>query len=290
MESITLTAGSLHLEVLPSLGGAVTRFTAGDFPVFRPTPATPASVSDCASFPLIPFSNRIRNGRFRFSDAEVQIPVDKRDARFTNHGHTRHLPWQIVSVTPANLTLRFTHSAPEASWPFPFTAEQYFSLTPSRLTMRARIRNDHKSPAPGGIGFHPYFTRMPGSTLGFSAGCIWETDEVDIPIRSATPAGRFDFSTPKMLESHLINHAYGGWNGAAEITHPSGPRLTINASGTFNHLIFFTPEGKDFFGFEPVSHRPDALNPLPDAKDEGITILNPGNWLEASMDVTIQET
>jgi len=288
MESLTLTAGSLRLDVLPSLGGAVARFTASDFPIFREQPAAIASVSDCASFPLIPFSNRIRNGRFSFDGTQYQIPVDKRDAGFANHGHARHLPWEVVAASPEALTLRFKQLAPAPSWPFAFTAEQVFSLTPDGLTLHARLRNDAARPAPAGIGFHPYFTRLAGTKLSFAADCLWETDAVDIPVRRETPAGRFDFARPKALEAKLINHAYGGWNGLAEITHPSGPRIAIRAGGAFDHLILFTPEGKDFFGFEPVSHRPDGVNPLPDLRDTGMTILPPGAWLEGSMMVTIK--
>jgi aldose 1-epimerase len=288
MQSTTLSAGGLRLDVLPALGGAVASFTAGDFPAFRQKPASIASVSDCASFPLIPFSNRIRNGRFSFHGTPYQIPVDKRDARFTNHGHTRHLPWEVVGATLDALTLRYRQLAPGPSWPFPFTAEQVFSLTPDCLTLRARLRNDDTGPAPAGIGFHPYFTRLPGTKLSFSADCLWETDEVDIPVRSETPAGRFDFANPKALEAKLINHAYGGWDGAAEIKHPSGLTISICAGGAFDHLILFTPEEKDFFGFEPVSHRPDGVNPVRDARDAGMVILAPGAWLEGTVAVTIK--
>lgn len=289
MDALSLVAGDLLLDVLPALGGAVGRFTLGDFQIFRETPAVPASVSDTASFPLIPFSNRVRAGFFRFADREYQIPVDKRDARFTNHGHTRHLPWEVVDTSASRLTLRFTQAEPGPAWPFPFTAEQQFELSPGALTMRARIRNDHLGPAPAGIGFHPYFTRLPGTRLRFSAACMWEADALDISVRSAPPIRRFDFSTGKALETSLINHAYGGWDQTAEITHPSGLRIVMDATGALNHLILFTPEEKNFFGFEPVSHRPDALNPLADPQNEGMAILSPGVWLEGSATLTILE-
>jgi len=286
MDPVVLSVADMRLEILPRLGGAVIRLTMGGFPVFRET-AAPDSVSDTASFPLIPFSNRIRDGRFRFGGTAYQIPVDKRDPRFTNHGHTRHLPWEVVAGGASSLTLRFCQGEPSPSWPFAFTAEQMFELAPGRLTMRARMRNDHPGPAPAGIGFHPYFTRLPGTKLRFAAACMWETDAVEIPVRSAVVAGRFDFSSGNALERQLINHAYGGWDGVAEITHAGGGRVVIGATGAFNHLIVFTPEGKNFFGFEPVSHRPDALNPLADPRDEGMTVLAPGDWLEGSVTIGV---
>jgi aldose 1-epimerase len=289
MDPVILSAGDLRLEFCPGLGGAVTRFTAADFPILREAAGVPGSVSDTASFPLIPFSNRIRGGRFRFGDKAYQIPVDKRDPRFTNHGYTRHLPWDVVSCSTTAATLRFRMAEPSTAWPFPFTAEQAFELTSTQLTMRARIRNDYDGPAPAGIGFHPYFTRLAGTRLKFSAACMWETDELDISVRSKAIADRFDFSSGKMLEARLINHAYSGWNGTAEIKHVDGVRIVIGATGALNHLLVFTPEGKDFFGFEPVSHRPDALNPLADPHDEGMAILSPGMWLEGSVTIALSK-
>jgi aldose 1-epimerase len=287
MNELTLGAGDLRIRILPSLGGAVAGFTAGGFPVFRETPPMPGSVSDTASFPLIPFSNRIRGGRFGFGEAIYQLPVDKRDARFINHGHTRHLPWEVVASSATGVTLRFTQAAAGPAWPFPFVAEQVFELSPEALTMRARIRNDHVAPAPAGLGFHPYFTRLPGTRLQFSAACLWEADELDISIRSAVPAGRFDFSADRALELPLINHAYGQWDGKAQISHPAGPKISIRAAGALDHLIFFTPEGRNFFGFEPVSHRPDALNALADKRDLGMAILAPGAWLEGRVTIAV---
>jgi aldose 1-epimerase len=265
MDPVILSAGDLRLEFCPGLGGAVTRFTAADFPILREAAGVPGSVSDTASFPLIPFSNRIRGGRFRFGDKAYQIPVDKRDPRFTNHGYTRHLPWDVVSCSTTAATLRFRMAEPSTAWPFPFTAEQAFELTSTQLTMRARTR------------------------LKFSAACMWETDELDISVRSKAIADRFDFSSGKMLEARLINHAYSGWNGTAEIKHVDGVRIVIGATGALNHLLVFTPEGKDFFGFEPVSHRPDALNPLADPHDEGMAILSPGMWLEGSVTIALSK-
>ncbi len=289
MHPITLRAGNLVLEVDPALGGAVTRFSSSEFPVFRESPARPVSVSDCASFPLIPFSNRIRDGRFSFGSAEVQLPLDKRDPRFTNHGHTRHQPWQVIAFSHSGLTLRFTQPEPGLSWPFAFTAEQNFQLSPGRLTMRVRIRNDHPAPAPAGIGFHPYFTRLPDTVLGFAADCVWETDELDIPVRSAPPVGRFGFAPARALAAEPINHAYGGWNGTAEILHPSRLRILVSATAELNQLILFTPAGKNFFGFEPVSHRPDALNKLADERDRGMKVLLPGATLEGQVEITLAE-
>jgi aldose 1-epimerase len=286
MDVFNLRAGNLVVEIRPRLGGAVTRFDAGSFPIFRETPAAPGTVSDSACFPLIPFSNRIRSGAFGIGGIAYQIPVDRRDPRFTNHGHTRHLPWNVVGSSSTELALRFVQGEPNASWPFPFVAEQEFRLEPDRLRMRVRFRNTHTGAAPGGIGLHPYFTRLPDTALGFVAKCVWETDELDIPLRSAAPAGRFDFAKPKAL-GRLINHAYGGWNQAAEIIHPNRFRIGISCRGAFDHLILFTPADRDFFGFEPVSHRPDALNPLADPEDEGMAMLAPGEILEGSVDINL---
>ena len=38
---------------------------------------------------------------------------------------------------------------------------------------------------------------------------------------------------------------------------------------------------------EPVTHRPDALNPNGDPRDQGMTILRPGEALEGTIDILV---
>jgi aldose 1-epimerase len=73
-----------------------------------------------------------------------------------------------------------------------------------------------------------------------------------------------------------------------EIAAPERPLLTLTGSKGFSHLVLFTPEGKPYFAAEPVTHRPDALNPNGDPRDQGMTILRPGEALEGVIEIVVK--
>src|SRR5260370_1323779 len=88
MELITLRADGAGLTVAPAVGGAVTRYwlerDGTTWEWLRPTP--PEALRDVfpyrtAAFPLVPYSNRIRQGRFAFRGRAVTLPLNPPPAR-----------------------------------------------------------------------------------------------------------------------------------------------------------------------------------------------------------------
>ena len=70
---LTLKYGNAMLEILPEVGGCITRYCVESkkqiLEFLRPATLAGLAAKDpleMASFPLIPFSNRIRNGSFFF--------------------------------------------------------------------------------------------------------------------------------------------------------------------------------------------------------------------------------
>src|SRR4051812_37952846 len=72
-----LKAGNLQLELSPSVGGSISAFEWSDEnrrrSILRDCHGRPENVVDACSFPLVPFVNRIRGGRFRFRGREVRL-------------------------------------------------------------------------------------------------------------------------------------------------------------------------------------------------------------------------
>ena len=72
---VTLASGAARVDVVPSLGGAVAAFQWQGHEVMRHTPAqvlADGNVRLCASFPLVPFSNRIEDGQLRFEGCHLR--------------------------------------------------------------------------------------------------------------------------------------------------------------------------------------------------------------------------
>ena len=69
MTLLALRTGRLGVELAPAAGGSVVRFTCDGLDVLRPmTAAAIASGkgNNAALYPLVPYSNRIRDGRLVF--------------------------------------------------------------------------------------------------------------------------------------------------------------------------------------------------------------------------------
>ena len=55
--------------------------------------------------------------------------------------------------------------------------------------------------------------------------------------------------------------------------------LAIAADPVFRHAVYYTPEGRDFFAFEPVTNMTDGINRIDGMTDHGMAILRPGETL-----------
>jgi aldose 1-epimerase len=94
-----------------------------------------------------------------------------------------------------------------------------------------------------------------------------------------------DFSVPLQLPQRLMDNAYSGWTGAAEIHWPEQRvRLGIECTPQLSYFVLFCPVGRDFFCFEPVTHPVNAFNlPAPHHR-AGLKVLEPG----ASMAISVR--
>ena len=84
-----------------------------------------------------------------------------------------------------------------------------------------------------------------------------------------------------------LDNCYAGWNGSAFLRWPGqGLALTVTAQAPFDHLVVFTPPGRDFIAVEPASNMTDAIN-RPDIPDRGLTVLQPDEVLHAKVEFAL---
>jgi aldose 1-epimerase len=81
MSEVTLSAGPLRLQLSPSIGGAISAFEwtgegGAERPILRKCNSPLEKVLDACSFPLVPYVNRIRGGRFSFRGREVRLEAN----------------------------------------------------------------------------------------------------------------------------------------------------------------------------------------------------------------------
>src|SRR5262245_57698393 len=164
MDVITLRADGFGLRLVPEAGGMVTRYwLERDGRVWEwLRPASDVAVSrrdgyEASAFPLVPFSNRIRGGRFSFAGRDVALPLNRPPERHAIHGQGWQVAWTPREVSTTSALLEFRH-APDA-WPWAYLASQRFALSSSGVTIELALQNQSDTSMPAGLGWHPYFLR-----------------------------------------------------------------------------------------------------------------------------------
>ncbi|WP_297443138.1 aldose 1-epimerase [Acidocella sp.] len=279
-----LTNGPLRLRLAPETGGAIHGWWHEGRALLRETPPDGADVRDHASFPLIPFSNRIARGQFRFGGEAFTLPRDPRDPRHALHGNALYARWQVARAGPASALLSLTYrpDLPQTPFfPFAYTAWQRYTLSPTGLSIGLCLRNDDKRPFPAGLGHHLYFPRTLSTRLRFWAAGHWETGTDGLPSRRST-TWRDEFAQGAALAGARFDNGFYGWARQVEITEAAaGYGLRLRASAALAHAVLYVPETHAYFAFEPVSHGIDAIN------REGMRVLAPGACLRGGIICTI---
>lgn len=279
---IALTAGDWRATLAPELGGAVLSLDWRDRPVFRRTPDGATDILETACFPLVPYANRIADGRFVFEGRSVQLPTLERFAPHALHGDAWLLPWTVESQTENRVEMTLDWPGDADGWPWPWRARQIVELTDQGLSISLSMTNTGDAVMPAGLGLHPYFHRYADSRLTLSAEGVWITDAREIPERLAPVAEVADWSNGLALaDAPFVDHAYAGWTGQAVLD--GGSRwVMLSADAPAHWTQVYAPLGVDFFCVEPVTHRPDAHN-APAGEDHGLARLAPGETSSFAM-------
>lgn len=277
-----LKAGDWRCALRPEVGGALASLSLGDGDVLRPMAEEERDPLRSACFPLVPFANRVRDGRFAFGRREVSLPANFPPEPHALHGFGWQRPWTIAARTVSEARLMHEYDG-RGEWPWAYRAEQQVSLSPSGCRVTLTLTNRSGEPMPAGLGLHPYFRRRPGARLTFTSGCVLLTGDDPLPSGETAPGDHFGrWSEGDNLPARLVDHCHADWHGNIRIDDELGT-ITMRAAGA-PHLHVFIPPGRDDLCCEPVSHTPDALNRAP----AGMTLVPPGctaaleMWIEAS--------
>lgn len=284
---VTLHADDARLSVCPAAGGVITRYKKAAIDYLWPAAAAAIGRRDplgMSCFPLVPFSGRVRDGRFRFRGREIQLALNFLPQRHAIHGQGWQRPWQITASAEHELIIDYRHT-PDA-WPWRYAARQQFRLDAERLTVVISVTNQSDSAMPAGIGLHPYFIRTAQVQVRAGSDKIWLNDAEVMPLRLTEPPAEKNSNRGIRLAEVALDNTFTGWDGLAEITWPEwGAGLRIkNQQPTTPFLVVYSPPGERFFCVEPVSNSADAFN-LADqgSSDTGMRVLEPGQTLAATI-------
>lgn len=289
-DRIHLSQGRLRLTLNPSIGGSIETFEwverEGSRPIMRKSREPLTSVLESASFPLVPYVNRIRGGEFRFRGRTVRIAPNMAGDVSPLHGQGWLNPWTVESADGANAALTFVHPAGE--WPWAYEARQEFALDEGGFSVVLSCRNSGAEPMPCGLGQHPYFPCGPQTRIDTLVRDVWTIDDHVLPVEKVPAKGRYDLRDRPVCGQGL-DHGFGGWGGEARLSDSGWPyRLRIASLDARFFQLYSPPQGGIFVA-EPVSHANAALNaPEEEWPDLGMRVLDPGERLALAMRLDVE--
>jgi len=281
---VTLRSAELLCEIKPELGGCISGLWLGGIPVLRSTQAADLhSVRQSASYPLVPFSNRVGNATLQWQGTDHPLVKNWAPDPHSIHGVGWERPWTVLEASDTFALLSYEHKA-DAAWPFDFDTSQVFKLEDHALEMSLSITNQSTVSAPVGLGWHPYFVKRADSRVHFDATGRWEMGTDNLPThRSPSTGVDGDCAT---LD---VDHCFDGWSGVVQL-HDSVLRMRV-VSGLSRLVVYTTPE-RDTIAIEPVSHVNDAMNRMAQtgggAEDLGVCILQPGQTFSCTMRIEVE--
>ena len=234
---------------------------------------------------LMPWPNRIRDGRYTADGVEHQLPVTEVPLHNASHGLVRWALWELVDHAADRVTVGY-RLHPQPGWDHFLDLRTTYLLDDSGLVVTTAARNVGPTTAPFGYGAHPYLaigeTLLPDVELRIPAASWVEVDERLLPVADRPVEGQpYDFRTAHRVGDVRLDTAYTDVERDADglwrcTVRAADRAATLWADASFGWLQVFTAiaaDRKDAVGIavEPMSCPADAFN-----SGAGVVLLEPG--------------
>jgi aldose 1-epimerase len=239
---------------------------------------------------LVPWPNRIRDGKYTFDGTSYQLPLTEPAAHNAIHGLGRWVRWTKVRHEADSVTLRLD-VVPQNGYPFEVRVDVTYAVHPANgLRVTQTATNNGRRRAPFGAGSHPYLSTrghaLADTTLLLPARELLVVDDKQVPIGVRRVDGTdHDLRRGRRLRSLRLDDGFTGLitsegRGAAEIRTPDGgARLWFDE--TYKFLQVFTRDAltanRPAVAIEPMTCAPNAFN-----TGVGLIILDPGGTWSGS--------
>ncbi|MDM7829972.1 aldose epimerase family protein [Cellulomonas edaphi] len=304
---MTLRNERWEVDVLPGVGASLAagRIRTADGvwrDLLRPTPlASRGNPERCASFPMLPWSNRIRRGELPFGGHVWQLQRNGADGTAI-HGAVRHSPWTVASLADDRVVLEMASSDQVGvNFPWHFRARIVYAVVDGSLTVTTTLQNTDVDPFPAGFGHHPYFQRVlapvgertagPDPLLHVPAGHGYALDAGIATGAAGEVPARADYRSPRALGEAFVDDVLTDLTGATRLTYPGEEpvHVDLEADPDYGHLVVYVPRRRSYFAVEPVTHVNGgfALHAA-GVEGTGVFVLQPGQARTAAFSVTVR--
>jgi aldose 1-epimerase len=269
------------------VGGGVRAYGVGNRAVLDPY-AREAICDGAHGAVLIPWPNRIADGRYSFDGVDHEVALTEPRRHNAIHGFLRWRPWRAASHEPDRVVMQ-TILHPLDGYPFTLEVSVAYALSDTGLSVSTSATNLGEHACPYGAGHHPYLSpgeeRLDECALRLPADTRIVTDEErKLPAGHESVQGTpFDYRRSRSLGEQQIDFAFTGLardqdgHARASLSSPDGNSVELWVDDAYPFLEVYTgdelapPRRWHGLGLEPMTCAPNAFQ-----SGEGLVRLDPG--------------
>jgi aldose 1-epimerase len=269
------------------VGGGIREYRVGDRDVLQPY-ARDQMRDGAHGAPLIPWPNRLADGRYRFDGADYQVALTEPDKNNAIHGFLLWRRWEPVDQRADRITMIATLH-PLQGYPFALQVQVEYQLDRDGLHVTTTATNAGDVPAPFGSGQHPYLSPGTGliddCALHLEADTRIVTDALrQLPVGRESVAGTsYDFRRGRVIEDLSIDYPFTDLHRDAEgrawarLTGADGRTVHLWVDTSYPIVEVYTGDSlspdrrRRGLGAEPMTCPPNAFQ-----TGEALIRLDPG--------------
>jgi aldose 1-epimerase len=249
--------------------------------------------SGCRGQLLMPWPNRIRDGRYTWDGTEQQLPLTEPSQSNASHGLVRWVAWTVASHSSSAASLTYRLMA-QSGYPWTLDLSVTYALGDDGLHVTQGAVNRSASAAPYAQGAHPYLM-VPGEVdtwdLLLPAATRSLSDERQLPVSREDVTGtEADFRAPRPLGAVALDHAFtdlvrdpAGLATTSLRDPASGHGVELWVDETQPWLMVYTADDRP----APLTRRSVAVEPMTAQADafrsgEDVVRLEPGASFESA--------
>ena len=220
---------------------------------------------------LMPWPNRIRDGRYSFGGKELQLGLTDPGTRTASHGLARWAAWTVEEHTGTSVSLVYRVMA-QSGYPWAVDLHVLYDLSAEGLVVTQTATNLSAEAAPYASGAHPYLRvgdAIEDLELHLPARARVVVDDRMLPTGTEPVSGDDDFTAPRRIGDLELDAGFGGLvhvDGRATTTlvdPTTGRGVALWVDEHHRWLQVFTPPAdgpRRGIAVEPMTAPADAFN------------------------------